>query len=730
MSAKNPPKKKKNPFDSDAFYAAIIRSSNDAIIGHDFAGTILSWNKAAENLYGFKASEIIGLSIDYFLAADRKTEHIKKLKNVKKGKKIEHFESVHLKRDGVEMKVSLSLSPIIDHSGEILGVASIIREIPFVIQEQKQFEMAVEAAPNGILMIDASGTMKLVNEQLEHMFGYSRDELIGKPIEMLVPKRFRAKHPLYRKAFFKDPKARLMGAGRDLYGLRRDGTEFPVEIGLNPLTIEGVHTVFASIVDITERKRLAQRFELAVESAPTGMIMINRAGEIELLNSQIIKMFGYKRQELMGQKIEILVPERFRAKHPEHRLVFFEKPKARLMGAGRDLFGQRKDGTEFPVEIGLNPLITEEGSFVLASVVDITERKKEQEKFRLAIEATPSGILMVNKMGEIELANEQIIKMFKYKKEELIGQKVEFLVPERFRHNHPRYRNAYFMKPQTRAMGIARDLYGLRSDGSEFPVEIGLNPLKTESGIFVLASVIDITERKLAENTIKASNEELERFAYVVSHDLKAPLRGIATISEWINEEYHDKLNHKGKEYLELLGSRVNQLQGLIDGILQYSRIGRIKEKSEKIDLNKLIDEIKTILMPPDHIEIKIQKKLPIIFAEKFHIHQVFQNLVSNAIKFNDKEQGKILIGVTELSREWEFFVKDNGIGIDERYKDKIFELFQSLGSKEEHGSTGVGLTLAKKIVELYNGKIWFRSNVGKGTTFYFTLSKENTRER
>lgn len=557
------------------------------------------------------------------------------------------------------------------------------------------------------------------------MFGYTRAELLGKPIEVLVPERFRKNHPQYREDFFKDPNARLMGAGRDLYGLRQDGTEFPVEIGLNPLqTDEGI-LVFASVVDITERKRLTQRFKLAVEASPTGMIMINRAGEIELLNSQIIKMFGYEKHELMGKKIEILVPERFRTKHPEHRLVFFENPKARLMGAGRDLFGQRKDGTEFPVEIGLNPLITEDGSFVLASVVDITERKKEQEKFRLAIESTPAGILMVNKMGEIELANRQVLKMFNYKKEDLIGQKIEALVPERFRTNHPKYRMAYFMKPQTRAMGTGRDLYGLRSDGTEFPVEIGLNPLKTESGVFVLASVIDITERKFSEQIIKKSNAELERFAYIVSHDLKAPLRGIATISEWIIEEYKQKLDSKGKNYLELLDNRVKKLQALIDGILEYSRIGHIQSESVRINLNKLIEEIKEVLMPPKYIKIKVQQDLPVIYAEKTHIYQIFQNLISNAIIYNDKKQGLIEIGVCEYSKEWRFFIKDNGIGIDEQYQDKVFELFQTLQSKEKYSSTGVGLSLVKKILELYGGKIWFKSIVGQETTFYFTLNKE-----
>ncbi|AHE66352.1 PAS domain S-box [Legionella oakridgensis ATCC 33761 = DSM 21215] len=562
--------------DNEAFYAAIIQSSNDAIIGKDLNGIITSWNMAAEHLFGYTAAEMVGASITCIISSDRKQDIYQLLKKIKEDKKVEHYETVCRKKDGTEVKLSISLSPIKDHTGKITGAASIARKIPFVTREQRKFELAIEAAPNGMLMIDDQGNIKLVNAQLERMFEYAREELLGNPIEMLVPERFRAMHPRHRQDFFKNPKARFLDARRELYGLK-------------------------------------------------------------------------------------------------------------------------KDGTEFPVEIGLNPLITEEGSFVLASVVDITARKREQEKFRLAIESTPAGILMVNKLGEIELANEQVLEMFKYTKEGLIGQRVEILVPERFRATHPQYRNVYYQQPETRAMGMGRDLYGLRMDGTEFPVEIGLNPLKTESGMFVLASIIDITERKATEDKIRRSNTELEHFAYVVSHDLKAPLRGIATLSEWIIEEYQEKLDEKGQHYLELLDSRVKRLQSLIDGILEYSRIGRIEEEPQEINLNRIIEDVKEVLAPPKHIRIEIQKNLPVIYGAKTNIHQLFQNLISNAIKYNDKKQGRIEIGAFERPKEWEFFVKDNGIGIDEQYKDKIFELFQTLADKEQYESTGIGLTLAKK---------------------------------
>lgn len=469
-------------------YAAIIESSNDAIIGTDLKGAIISWNKAAENLYGYIAQEIIGLPIEFILPMDRKDEFKKIFAKIRKGKKIKNFETLRLQRNGAEIKVAVSILPIKDKSDEVIGAVSISKGIP--------------------------------------------------------------------------------------------------------------------------------------------------------------------------------------------------------------------------------------------SIVGILERKKEQEKLRLAIESTPSGILMVNKKGTIELANNQVIEMFHYKKENLIGKRMEVLIPERFRMNHSKYFKAYFEKPEPRAMGIGRDLWGLRSDGSEFPVEIGLNPLKTESGIFVLAFIIDISERKFNEQIIKKSNADLESFAYVVSHDLKAPLRGIGTVSEWILEEYQKKLDPKGKKYLELIESRVKKLQALIDGILEYSKIGFTREKPEPINLNQMIPEIKEILMPPKQIKIIIQDDLPVIYGEKTQIYQIFQNLISNAIHYNDKEQGFIEIGVSEHAKEWEFFIKDNGIGIDKEYRDKIFELFQTGHNKDTHKSSGVGLSLVKKIIELYGGKIWLKSKEGQGTTFYFTFQK------
>lgn len=252
-------------------------------------------------------------------------------------------------------------------------------------KSEARFRQVVESAPNAIVMIGASGQVEMVNAQAEELFGYDRSEVLGQPVEMLVPERFRARHPALRGSFFDDPRARPMGAGRDLYGLRKDGTEFPIEIGLNPIETEDGMMVLSAIVDISVRKRLEERFRRVVESAPNAMIMIRDDGRIEMVNTQAEIVFGYQRDELLGQPVEMLVPEASRTHHPALRSTFFSEPLSRPMGAGRDLYALRKDGSRFPVEIGLNPIETEEGVMVLSSIVDISDRKQKEQRIEAAL---------------------------------------------------------------------------------------------------------------------------------------------------------------------------------------------------------------------------------------------------------------------------------------------------------------------------------------------------------
>ncbi len=244
----------------------------------------------------------------------------------------------------------------------------------------------------------------------------------------------------------------------------------------------------------------------------------------------------------------------------------------------------------------------------------------------------------------------------------------------------------------------------------------------------------EIAERKKIEvgqdkllKTIEKTNEELKDFAYIISHDLKAPLRGISTLADWIATDYADKLDDDGKEQLKLLTARVNRMHNLIEGVLQYSRVGRIRETQVEVSLNELVTEVIDMICPPENINITVETELPTIVCEKTRIMQVFQNLLSNAVKYIDKPEGKIQIVCTEQNDVWQFSISDNGPGIEPKYFERIFQIFQTLAPKDSFESTGVGLTVAKKIVEMYGGRIWLESVPTEGTTFYFTISKQET---
>lgn len=241
----------------------------------------------------------------------------------------------------------------------------------------------------------------------------------------------------------------------------------------------------------------------------------------------------------------------------------------------------------------------------------------------------------------------------------------------------------------------------------------------------------DITERKQAEQKqaqllkeVQRANHELKDFAHIVSHDLKAPLRGIRTLANWISTDYGDKLGEQGREHLNLLSRRANRLHNLIKGVLQYSMVGRVREEKVQVDLNQLVSEVIDSLAPPESVTVTIEDKLPVIECEHTRIAQLFQNLLGNAVKYMDKPKGRVKIGCESENGFWKFSIADNGPGIREKDFERIFQIFQTLSRSDESESTGVGLTMVKKIVELYGGKIWVESQLRHGSTFFFTLPK------
>jgi PAS domain S-box-containing protein len=473
-------------------------------------------------------------------------------------------------------------------------------------------------------------------------------------------------------------------------------------------------------------------FQLIVESSPNAIVLVNKEGRIAYINSQTEKLFGYGRTELIGQSVETLIPGRYQKHHPNFRESFFEAPSVRSMGAGRELFAVRKDKTEFPIEIGLNPLVTVDGTLVLASIIDITERKKAEERFRLVVESAPNAMVLVNAEGVITLVNTQTERLFGYDRRDLIGKKIEILIPKRFSVDHPGHRGFFFENAQVRAMGMGRDLFALRHDGTEIQVEIGLNPIETTEGHMVLASIIDITERKIQEKSLKKQmeleikNKELEQFAYLASHDLQEPLRTVANYVQIFEEDYTDKLEGNAVRYLKSIKNATDRMSVLIRSLLEYSRLTKNSQLT-LVDCKKLVSEVVSDLdsiIKTNRAKINISE-MPTIPVYVTELRQVFQNLITNAIKFQRKNVAPVIdIEAVELTDKVQFTIRDNGIGIPAQYFERIFVMFQKLHSNQEYPGYGIGLANCKKIIELHGGEIWVESEVNKGTTFYFTIPK------
>jgi PAS domain S-box-containing protein len=460
------------------------------------------------------------------------------------------------------------------------------------------------------------------------------------------------------------------------------------------------------------------------------MLLVDDGGAVVLVNRETERLFGYPREDLLGKPVEILVPERFRHQHPAHRGTFHAAPSSRAMGAGRELHGLREDGTEFPVEIGLTPVRSSEGLFVLSAVVDITERMQAQERFRLAVESSPSGMIMVNAEGTIELVNAETERLFGYGREELVGKPVEILVPTRFAGQHPHHRASFLAAPKARSMGAGRDLYGLRRDGTTFPVEIGLTPIETPEGRVVLCAVVDITERKrtqaaleVQKRELERSNAELEQFAYAVSHDLREPARMVTGFTELLASEYEARLDDDGRQYLAHANRGARRMAQLIADLLAYARVTRTTRPPEIVDLNRCLALAKsdlTLTLQERDAELR-SDVLPHVLADERQVTKIFQNLVANAVKFCSSRP-QVSVSAREHDGWVEIRVADNGIGIDPDYRDRVFQVFERLHTDEEYPGTGIGLAICKRIVESAGGDIWVSANEPSGTVFHFTL--------
>jgi len=351
------------------------------------------------------------------------------------------------------------------------------------------------------------------------------------------------------------------------------------------------------------------------------------------------------------------------------------------------------------------------------------------DRFRQVVEAAPNAMVMTDHSGQIVMVNTEAERVFGYTRVELLGQPMTMLMPERFRSSHLARRAAYFGTPKSLPV---HDIYSLRKDESEFPIEVFLSHIDTDDGTMVLAAIVDISERKQAEQDreryteeLRRSNAELAEFAHLVSHDLKAPLRAIQNLARWIAEDIHDTAPAETRENLSLLQRRGARLEYLLSSLLDYSCVGRVKHNAELVYTAPLIAEIVEHLTPPPGFTVVPRGAMPVFRTDKPPFERVMRSLLANALKHHDRDTGTVLVSTMDLGDQIEFTVRDDGPGIDPAHHERIFVMFQTLKSCDEAESNGLGLAIVKKVVETHGGRIRVESEPPRrGAAFIFTWPK------
>jgi PAS domain S-box-containing protein len=599
-----------------------------------------------------------------------------------------------------------------------------------------------------MVVVNPRGEIVLLNVQAEKQFGYRRDELIGQKVKNIIPEGFAERLVADDLRSAEDALAQQIGTGIELIARRKDGSEFPIEIMLSPLeSTEGI-LVTAAIRDISVRKdaeeHLAQmegRYRGLLEAAPDAMVVVNPRGEIVLLNVQAEKQFGYRRDELIGQKLKNIIPEGFAERLLADGLRSVEEALAQHIGTGIELIGRRKDGSGFPIEIMLSPLDSAEGVLVTAAIRDITEReqadaaiREERDRAQQYLDIADVILLALDSGGRITMINRTGCSVLGWEERELFARDwIDTCVPARMRD------------------ALRASFHGLLS-GELSRME---NPVLTKSGeermiawrntllrdgaghiVGTLSSGEDITERKRSEERLmktvgelKRSNDELQQFAYVASHDLQEPLRMVASYTQLLAQRYKGRLDSDADEFIAYAVDGSNRMQGLIRDLLAYSRAGTNGKALHEISSQDALKEALTNLRGTieESGAVVTHDLLPAITMDDTQLVQLFQNLVGNGIKYRAAAIPHVHVSAAKNGgNEWIFCVRDNGMGIDPQYFERIFIIFQRLHGREEFKGTGIGLAICKKIVERVGGRIWVESQLEKGSTFCFALPERD----
>jgi PAS domain S-box-containing protein len=595
-----------------------------------------------------------------------------------------------------------------------------------------------------MIVMNGGGTIELVNLQAERLFGYSRAELVGQAIELLIPERFRAAHVGHRAGFVQAPKSRPMGSGLELFGRRKDGSEFPIEISLSPLSTPAGMLVSSAIRDASESQRAERKFRALLEAAPDAIVIVDLHGRIALVNAQTEKVFGYRRAELIGELVDLLVPKRLRGVHRVHREGYARDPKTRNMGESLELCGLRKDGSEFPVEISLSPLETEDGTWVSAAIRDISARRLAEASARLASDRLLSAVESIQGMLALYDADDRLV-LCNSACRELLGRATSGpIVGRTFAELLQDAVNADLFElgertPQDFIAGwlaYHNSPFGVLDVTTQAGHNFRVADRRTLEGGVVstmwetTADVQREADLLQARASAESANSAKSEFLSSMSHELRTPLNAILGFAQLLQRDKKTPLNERQLEKLNYVLKGGEHLLRLIDDILDLSRVeaGHVSVSAEPVGVGEVLAEVRATLAPMAArlgVELLVESLADAalqVIADRTRFAQILINFGSNSIKYN-RRGGKVRFAVSSVGAGLRISVIDDGIGIPLDKQDKIFQPFHRAG--QEAGpieGTGIGLAITKRLAELMSGSVGFVSASGKGSEFWLDL--------
>ncbi len=705
-------------------------------------GEIVTWNSGAERTNGYAAHEIIGKNFSCFFCPEEIERGTpEQLLRIAAAKGRYEDQGMRVRKDGSQFLTSSILTALRDPAGELQGFSEICRDISETKEAQAKYRGLLEAAPDAMVVVNQAGEIVLLNVQAEKQFGYHRDELIGQKVTNIIPIGFAERLIADDLRTADDALAQQIGTGIELTALRKDRSEFPIEIMLSPLKSDEGILVTAAIRDISvrtaadrHRAQMEGRYRGLLEAAPDAMVVVNQAGEIVLLNVQAEKQFGYRRDELIGQKVTNIIPIGFAERLIADDLRTADDALAQQIGTGIELTALRKDRSEFPIEIMLSPLKSDEGILVTAAIRDISVRMaadrlraQMESRYRGLLEAAPDAMVVVDQAGEIVLLNVQAEKQFGYRRDELIGQKITNIIPIGFAERliADDLRTADDALAQQIGTGI--ELTALRKNGSEFPIEIMLSPLKSDEGILVTAAIRDISVRNRQTARVKRLKDE---FIATVSHELRTPLTSIAGALSLLSAGSGGKLPKTASQFIEIAYTNSKRLVRLINDVLDIEKIeaGKFELVLEPVDIHSVLEQAMedTQAYAKSHsvrIRIEASPKLSEVQSDPDWLVQIVTNLLANAIKFSPPD-GEVVLAAAMRDGLTHISVRDHGPGVPADFKPQIFEKFaQADGSDtRQKGGTGLGLSIVKQMVTRLGGEVGFDDAPGGGAIFHVDL--------